>query len=187
MMTVNISACPKGDRVLMKQLYEYTYPEERRLSFPMLETLSESNDNITFDVLYDDDTPIGFMYLVRFDDIMHVMYFSVLKEYQNDPRVANEFHNLTLIYDNIIACTEEFIINNSQWQQPFLINNGFHKTGATIIECRTELNVLSTLNGYVPDESIVKRKSSCLTNDLILKMTINKVFEPNLAKFYVRS
>lgn len=184
-MTVDIHACPREDRNLMVQLYEDTYPKERRLPFKLLESISKDNDNVTFDVIYENMTPLGFMYLVQLDGVMYLMYFAVQGEFRGNQNVISEIQNLAIIHENVIACTDEFIYNGSSWQQPYLIGHGFHKTGAQIIECREPLNVLSTLDGYVPTEDIVKERHSGLSNDLIDKMTIKKLFQPDTAKFYI--
>ena len=184
-MTVGMHACPREDKKLMEQLYEDTYPKERRLPFKMLESISKENYGVTFDVIYEDATPLGFMYLVQLEGIMYLMYFAVRGEYRGNEKVASEIHNLAIIHENVIACTDEYISNGSSWQQQYLIEHGFHKTGAQIIECREPLNVLSTLDGYVPTEDIVKQRHAGLSEDLIDKMIIKKLFQPDEAKFYI--
>ena len=67
----------------IEKLYYESFDKDERFPFWLLKKCCKEN-NVKFNVIYNNDKVIGFQYIIEYDNIAYLMYFAIEKNQRNN-------------------------------------------------------------------------------------------------------
>ncbi len=147
----------KNDYSIIKQLYKKAFPSDERAPYFLLKRRSLQNKAQML-VAKDNDTFIGFVYLVCYKDLVYLFYFAVDSKQRRKGRGGEILRILKSKYSNkrIFLAREQLDKNADNFKERvnrrnFYINNGFSDLSCKIKEASVIYDVMG-VNGNITAE-----------------------------------
>lgn len=168
------------DKKKVKKIYIESFNKNERFPFWLLKKCSKE-DNILFNVIYDENVIIGFQYVINFDNISYLMYFAIDKKNRNKGYGSELLKQLSSKNKNILLSIEKpsnrYDITHKRKQ--FYLRNGFKSINKFIIDNDVEYELLCNNEKIEVNEKIMKKRYTCMTSSKFIRYIISKLFNVN--------
>lgn len=136
-MNLHVIPVTEADRDTIFALYTRAFPEEERIAYPALEIRAQYEDAELLTVL-DGEQPVGMLFLVQYQDLVLILYFSVLEELRNQGYGAAILRKLAERYAGCRLFLDIEAVDEAQpghtmrvRRRNFYLRNGFSSTNRT--------------------------------------------------------
>ena len=144
-MAINFKRLDKNNKEeynKIKKIYFEAFPKEERIPLYFLK-LKSKKENIDFLNIYDEETWIGFIYIVSYKDISFISFLAIDKSFRGKGYGSKVLKNIIEKYKNnrIILNIEEIDVNADNYMQrlkrkKFYEKNGFKDNNLKIKEVK---------------------------------------------------
>lgn len=171
----------------IKELYIEAFPKEERYPFCIIKKCA-NNPNVEFYGIYDKEKFVGLSYLLRYEDTIFLFYLAVNKSFRGNGYGAKILSDLLQMYSDkkVILCVErpnKNIQDLKHRRKDFYLRNGFYTTNKFTEDIGVEYEVLCSDKEYVINEKVLKNLFTQMTNKLLLKKLINKIYHIDYVSF----
>lgn len=175
------------NRKEIKELYIEAFPKEERYPFYIIKKCAK-NPNVEFYGIYDKEKFVGLSYLLRYEDTIFLFYLAVNKNFRGNGYGAKILSDLLQMYSDkkVILCVErpdKNIQDLKNRRKDFYLRNGFYTTNKFTEDIGVEYEVLCSDKKYVINEKVLKNLFTQMTNKLLLKKLINKIYHIDYVSF----
>lgn len=172
---VNFSKCK--DKKIIKKIYKESFAKEERFPFWLLKYCSKE-ENVIFNVIYDDNKPVGFQYIIKYDVIAYLMYFAIKNDKRNIGYGSEVLKQLNKSHDNVLLSiekpTKEMDIKHRRKQ--YYLRNGFITTNKSLIDNNVEYELLCNNSKLNITNELLQKRYTKMTNSKIVRFIISKIF-----------
>ena len=165
---------------IVKKIYLDSFSKAERFPFLLLVRCSKE-DNISFNVIYDDKTVIGFQYIIDYNGISYLMYFAIDSNNRNKGYGSEILKQLTNSNSNILLCIEK-PSNQKELKYKrkiFYLKNGFLTTNKFIIDNNVEYELLCNNIDLNITKELLQGRYINMTKSKIIRYIISKMFNVN--------
>lgn len=172
---VNFKLCK--DKKIIKQIYHEAFDKAERIPFWLLKICSKE-DNILFNIIYDDKNIIGFQYIIKYDNVAYLMYLVIRRGKRNKGYGSEVLKKLNKSFDNILLCIEKPSKKTDikQKRKEFYLKNGFLLTNKFLVDNNVEYELLCNNNKLYITEELLQKRYTSMSNSKIIKFLISKMF-----------
>ena len=165
------------DKNIIKRIYLNSFSKEERFPFWLLVKCSKE-DNVSFNVVYDNNVVIGFQYIINYDDISYLMYFAIDSNSRNKGYGSEILNQLTKQNKNILLSIEKVLSEEdiTYKRKQFYLRNGFVGTNKYIVDNNVEYELLCNNSNLNITKEKLEKRYTMMTSSKILKFIINKIF-----------
>lgn len=170
---------------IVKKIYYNSFDKTERFPFWILKKCAKE-DTVEFNVIFKDSEIIGIEYIIKYDDIVYLMYFAINKNNRDKGCGTQVLNDLTKKYKNIILSIErdnEEINDNKLKRKRFYLRNGFIGSNKYIIDNEVEYEILTTNKKYNITKETLEKRYAKMTNSKFIKYLIGKMFNVYNIKF----
>lgn len=152
----------KSDIENINAIYQEAFPKEER--FPLDFLLQNVGDIARLEVLKEDDAVLGFVYLLIKDDLVHIFFLAIAKDYRGKGLGGEILENIKKKYANMriflaLEPLDDKAINFAQRQKrsQFYARHGFRRIDMQITERGILFDVMSTseVRAYEYDDMVL--------------------------------
>ena len=163
------------DKNIIKRIYLNSFSKEERFPFWLLVKCSKE-DNVSFNVVYDNNVVIGFQYIINYDDISYLMYFAIDSNSRNKGYGSEILNQLTKQNKNILLSIEKVLSEEdiTYKRKQFYLRNGFVGTNKYIVDNNVEYELLCNNSNLNITKEKLEKIYTIMTSSKILKFIINK-------------
>ena len=166
------------DKKMIKKIYHESFDKKERFPFWLLKFCAKE-DNILFNVIYDNKELIGFEYIVKYDNIAYLMYLAISNNKRNLGYGSEILKQLNNSFDNVLLSIErartKFDIKYKRKQ--FYLRNGFTTTNKFLLDNNVEYEVLCNNNELNINDELLQKRYTKMTSSKIIRFIISKTFD----------
>lgn len=168
------------DKNIIKRIYLNSFSKEERFPFWLLVKCSKE-DNVSFNVVYDNNVVIGFQYIINYDDISYLMYFAIDSNSRNKGYGSEILNQLTKQNKNILLSIEKVLSEEdiTYKRKQFYLRNGFESTNRFLIDNNVEYELLCNNSKLNITKELLQGRYVNMSKSKIIKYIISKTFNVN--------
>lgn len=166
------------DKKKIKNIYTNSFNKDERFSFFILEKCAKEK-NVEFNIVFDNDSLIGFYYIVNYEDVSYLMYFAVDINKRNKGYGSVILSDLRKKHNNILLCIEfanKNVNDEKLLRRNFYLKNGFLSSNKFIIDNNVKYEILTTNKDYPITEEVLRKRYINMTKSKFIKLIIRKKF-----------
>ena len=95
-----------NNKRFVKSIYYNSFDKVERFPFWLLKRCARE-DNVEFNVIYNDSVIIGIEYIIKYEDVVYLMYFAIDKSNRQKGYGTQILNDLTKKYRNVILSIEK--------------------------------------------------------------------------------
>lgn len=167
----------------IEQLYFDSFPKEERYPFWAIVERAQS-DSIKFLAIYDEDTLVGFTYLIYYLDIVYIFYLAVAPKLRNQGYGSQILRNIAAQNHDkkLLLCIEYPDNKIKQRRRNFYLRNDMHSTNTILENFGAKYEFLCSEAGYQPGAETIGGIYKTLADTSRAGQEIQKNLETNNIK-----
>ena len=177
---INYKNCKNKN--LIKEIYVNSFPKDERYPFWIIKS-SIKNENIIFNIIYEETNVIGFLYSIFYDNNLFLWYLAIDKKYRNKgygKKVISDLKNSNK-YKNIILAVEKTDESMNKEdirvkRKEFYIKNGFYETNTFTEDRNVEYEMLCTNKNFNITEKLLKNVYKQMAKSICFGSIIEKIY-----------
>lgn len=169
----------------VRKIYMNSFLKNERFPFFLLKHCSKEK-NVIFNEILDNDKTIGMEYIIECSDFVYLMYLAIDKNKQGNGYGSKALDDLKRRHKTLILIIERpdrKIIDDRIKRKKFYLKNGFYETNKFIEDNGIQYEILCTKKDYIVTKEKMKERYTKMTNSIIVKYLITKLFNANNINF----
>ena len=167
-----------NNKKMAKNIYYNSFDKAERFPFWLLKRCARE-ENVEFNVIYNDSVIIGIEYIIKYDDVVYLMYLALDKDNRQKGYGTQILNDLTKKYGNVILSIEKAKQGNNDIKlkrKEFYLRNGFISSNKYILDNGIEYEILNTNRKYNITKEILEKRYTQMTNSKFIRYLISKMF-----------